>query len=157
MKTSSKEQVLDFLHTENQLLDEQRHEEWLTLFHPDAHYWIPAQAGQSDPLLHISLCHENLELLTMRIARLRHPQAHGLAQPIRTSRMLCNVRISEQDNGAILASGHFLVHEWQGERLRQFAGQVDYSLRMGHELKITQKKISLVNVEAPFEAIQILL
>ncbi len=157
MKTSSREQVLDFLYTENQLLDEQRYEEWLALFHPDARYWIPAQAGQSDPLLHISLCHENLELLRMRIARLRHPQAHGLAQPMRTSRMLCNVRIAEQENGAIRASGHFLVHEWQGERLRQFAGQADYTLRLEQELKITQKKISLVNVEAPFEAIQILL
>lgn len=157
MKFSSKEQVLDFLHSENQLLDEQRYEEWLTLFHPDARYWIPAQAGQNDPLLHISLCHENLELLQMRIARLRHPQAHGLAQTMRTSRMLCNVRISEQENGAIHASGHFLVHEWQGERLRQFAGQVDYSLLLEDGLKITQKKISLVNVEAPFEAIQILL
>ncbi|WP_341669450.1 aromatic-ring-hydroxylating dioxygenase subunit beta [Alcaligenes sp. SDU_A2] len=158
MSTVTRDQVLDFIYQENQLLDEQRYEQWLALFDAQGMYWIPAQADQTDPLQHISLCYESVDMLAMRVARLRHPQAHGLAQDIRTSRLTGNVSFRTRDDAGLHVRGHLIVHEWQGQRLRHFAGQVDYRLDVqGTTWSIHEKKISLVNVEAAFESIQILL
>jgi benzoate/toluate 1,2-dioxygenase beta subunit len=149
--------ITGFLHHEATLLDEQRFEEWLDLFTADGIYWVPASPNQPDPLDHVSLFYEDRSLMRMRILRLRHPQAHALAIPIRTSRIVGNVMVAGEDGDATIARARFQLVEAQGERQRLFAGA--YMHRLVRDaaagFKIRQKRVDLVNCDAQHEAIQI--
>lgn len=148
--------VTAFVYRENQLLDEKRYDEWLALFDPEGMYWVPSAADQEDPIQQISITYEDPVLLEMRIGRLCHPNAHALARPIRTSRMVSNLQVNVADN-LIQADARFVLYEWQGDELRQFAGSVRYLLSCSEPYRIHLKRVDLVNVEQAFESIQIIL
>ena len=59
--------IVRFVKHEARLLDEKRFEEWYELFTDDAHYWVPAVHGQTDPKLQNSLAYEDKLLLRLRI------------------------------------------------------------------------------------------
>src|SRR5207248_2938854 len=59
--------IVRFVKHEARLLDEKRFEEWYELFTDDAHYWVPAVHGQTDPKLQNSLAHE--DRLRIRLKR----------------------------------------------------------------------------------------
>ena len=49
----------DFVAEEAALLDAGRFDDWLSLFAPDGHYWVPLLgAQQADPVSHNSLAYE---------------------------------------------------------------------------------------------------
>jgi benzoate/toluate 1,2-dioxygenase beta subunit len=148
--------ITAFLAHEAALLDEQRFEEWLALFTADGTYWVPAAPDQPDPLDHVSLFYEDRSLMRMRILRLRHPQAHAMAIPIRTSRIVANVVRASEEGDATIARARFQLVEAQGERQRLFAGSYTHRLvRDAGGFRIRQKRVDLVNCDAEHEAIQI--
>ena len=80
------ERFLQFVRHEARLLDEARWDEWLTLFAPDGHYWVPLSPEQTDPLGHNSLAYEDTLLLRLRVERLKegpfsqHPRSRSPAR-----------------------------------------------------------------------------
>ena len=68
----------DFLVHEARLLDEARFDEWLALFTPKAHYWVPSEPNQQSPLDTVSLMYDDRRLLETRVRRLGEP-AHLFA------------------------------------------------------------------------------
>jgi ethylbenzene dioxygenase subunit beta len=145
-----------FLFAEAALLDDGLFEDWLDLFAPDGAYWVPAARGQPDPFDHVSLFYEDRTLMDMRIRRLRHPQAHALASPIRTSHVVGNVVLAGMDGEASVIRSRFVCVEFQDDRQRVFAGAYTHRLVSGADgLRIRQKRVDLVNVEAWHEAMQV--
>ena len=69
--------IVRYVKHEARLIDEKRFDEWFELFTDDAHYWVPAAPGQTDPLLHNSLAYEDKLLLRLRIERLKSPLAYS--------------------------------------------------------------------------------
>jgi benzoate/toluate 1,2-dioxygenase beta subunit len=117
---------------------------------------VPASPEQPDPIDHVSLFYEDRSLMRMRILRLRHPQAHALAIPIRTSRIVANVMPAVADGDALVVRSRFQLVEAQGERQRLFAGAYTHRLlRDAGSFRIRQKRVDLVNCDALHEAIQI--
>jgi benzoate/toluate 1,2-dioxygenase beta subunit len=146
-----------FLTAEAALLDEGRFEAWLELFAPDGTYWVPAQPEQPDPLDHVSLFYEDRALLAMRIERLRHPDAHALAVPIRTSRLVGNAAMAEPVGADLVVRSRFQLLEQQGERQRLFAGAYTHRLaRADGIFRIRQKRVDLVGADSAHEPIQII-
>ncbi len=147
-----------FLYHEADLLDSGRYEEWFDLLTEDATYWVPASPGQPDPFDHVSLFYEDRTLLAMRIARLRHPQAHALAVPIRTSRVVGNVVAGAPSGGEVTVRARFQLVERQGDRQRLFAGATTHRLvpRPGG-FAIRGKRIDLIDCDGLHEALQIIL
>lgn len=155
---SERAAIADFLLHEAALLDDGRYEAWLDLFTPDGTYWVPAAPDQPDPLDHVSLFYEDRTLMRMRILRLRHPQAHALAIPIRTSRIVGGVLPPVRDGDALVVRSRFQLVEVQGERQRLFAGATTHRLvRAGEGYKIRQKRVDLLTCDGEHEAIQIFL
>ncbi|MCW5771866.1 MAG: aromatic-ring-hydroxylating dioxygenase subunit beta [Rhodospirillaceae bacterium] len=148
----------DFLFAEAALLDGGAFGAWLDLFTPDGIYWVPASPNQTDAENEISLFHENVALMRMRIERLGHPRAHGVALPIRTSRIVGNVVAGGIDDGAIVVRSRFQLVEFQDRRQRLFAGAYTHRLvPEGGSFRIRQKRVDLVNVEGWHEAMQVFL
>src|SRR5882757_1340401 len=66
-----------FVYHEARLLDEQRFDEWLTLFAEDGRYWMPLEYGQTDRRLTASLMDEDLFLLRLRVERLKGSRTYS--------------------------------------------------------------------------------
>lgn len=151
-------EVEDFLVEEAALLDRGAWEAWIALFTPDGWYWVPASPQQSDPFDHVSLFFENRPLMQMRAERLQHPRAHGVAAPIRTSRVIGNVQLVGGGEGGadILARSRFHMTEAQDGRQRVFAGTCIHRLAVTDEgLRIRVKRVDLVNADSAHEAMQV--
>jgi 3-phenylpropionate/cinnamic acid dioxygenase small subunit len=149
--------LADFVMRECELLDRQDYQAWLDLFTPDGTYWVPLTEDQPDPLDHVSLFYENVPLLRMRIGRTLHPNAHGMAEPIRTSRMIGNLSFEEQPDGRALVSARFSLAEWRKAKSRQFFGKYTYLLDVAGPIRMVSKRVDIINSQDPLESIQIIL
>lgn len=151
-------EITQFLFHEARLLDEQRFEEWLALFAPDGFYWIPAHAGQDDPLHHISIVYEDESVLRLRIARLRHPRAYATTPFPRTAHMVSNIMVSASagTDGELHARSTFMVAEYRdGDRFLR-AGLAAHRLRRtGDGWRIVLKRVDLIDAASPPGLIQV--
>lgn len=151
-------EVERFLVEEAALLDRGAYEAWIGLFTEDGWYWVPAAPGQADPFDHVSLFFENKALMRMRAERLQHPRAHGVAAPIRASRVVGNVQLFGGGEGSadIIARSRFHMTEAQEGRQRVFAGTYIHRFAVtGEGLRIRVKRVDLVNADAAHEAMQV--
>jgi 3-phenylpropionate/cinnamic acid dioxygenase small subunit len=89
----------DFLVHEARLLDDAHFDEWLGLFTPEAHYWVPSEPGQKSPLDTVSLMYDDRRLLETRVRRLSSPKIYSQEPRSRTSRIVTNVTIDSTATG----------------------------------------------------------
>lgn len=146
------------LYRETELLDQARYQEWLALFADDCRYWVPARKEQTDPANDISLFYEDRDLMEMRVARLRHPNAHSLANPVTTSHVTGDKHMEAIDTatGEIIITTRFQMVEHQRGEQRLFAGTYRYHLRRQNgDFKISLKRVDLINCDAYFEPLQV--
>lgn len=146
------------LYRETEFLDQARYGDWLALFTDDCRYWVPAKKEQTDPVDDISLFYEDRDLMEMRIARIQHPRAHSLDQPITTNHVtgVKVIEVINADTGEIIITTRFQMVEHQRGEQRLFAGAYRYHLRRDSEgFKISLKQVDLINCDAPFEPLQV--
>ena len=176
-----------FLLYEARLLDEGRFAEWLALFTPDCHYWVPSQPGQASPKDTVSLIYDDRRLLETRVRRLGSPHMHAQIPPSRTSRMVTNVTLEEsEDAGLQRVRSKLLVVEFRSNRQRVYAGTCWHGLVDGRRgradegpsgaggerglasevpraagdvrsLKIAWKRVDLVDCDGELDGLSILL
>lgn len=148
--------VEEFLYHEARLLDEREFEAWMALFADDGIYWIPATPGQTDPIGEVSIAYEDRQLLDVRVRRLRHPDNFADQPQARTSRVLGNVTLGQDDDGAVVARSNFTLTEIQNDQQRWFAGSYVHQLVAdGEAFKIREKRVNLLNCDAPMGGIVI--
>lgn len=148
--------VEEFLFHEARLLDGREFEAWMALFTGDGIYWIPATPGQTDPLGEVSIAYEDRQLLDVRVRRLRHPDNFADQPQARTSRVIGNVMVEEGDDGAVVARSNFTLTEIQNDQQRWFAGSYVHQLvPAGESFEIRQKRVNLLNCDAPMGGIVI--
>lgn len=131
---------------------------WLDLFTEDCEYWVPTAPDQTDPKRQVSLFYEDRILMETRIRRLRHPAAHSLVEPIRTSHVISGVTVEEAPAAKddVIARSSFLMLEQHGERQRLFGGLLTHELRREQDgLRIRAKRVDLTNCDATHEVIEI--
>ena len=148
------------LYRECELLNRGRYEDWLNLFTEDCRYWAPLSAVQAEAQTHSSLFHEDRALMRMRIARITHESAHSLKGGIRTSRTVGPAALREIDraSGDWIVERRFQMNERQGDRARMFAGLFTYRLRsLEEEFRIREKRVDLIDCDAPHEPLEVFL
>lgn len=98
--------------------------------------------------------------MRMRIDRLAHASAHSLAQGIRSSRTVgpAALRKIDQSTGDWIVERRFQMNERQGDRVRMFAGLFAYRLRATEEeFRIREKRVDLIDCDAPHEPLEVFL
>ena len=162
MSAMNPDVVVDFVEREAELLDNKRYADCLDLFEPDGAYWIPADIGQTDPLLAPSHVYERRPVLDARVIRLGDPNTYPQIPPSNTSRILGRVRV-ESDAGAITARARFHLVESRtlhiaADPQRVYAGELRFTLivREGR-LLIREKRVDLVNADCGLFGTTILL
>ena len=150
--------VEQFLYKEARLLDEQRLEEWLSLFTDDATYWVPLEQGQKDPYETSSIIHDDRTLLELRVKQIRHPRAHARQPLARTVHQVSNIVQLGEANDELRIGSTLTVIEFRNEKQRVYAALVEHRLRKsGDTFRIAHKRIDLVNSEGELDGIAILL
>jgi benzoate/toluate 1,2-dioxygenase beta subunit len=145
-----------FLVHEARLLDEARFDEWLSLFTPDAWYWVPAQPGQASARDTVSLMYDDRRLLETRVRRLASPRIYSQEPRSRTSRIIANVTLEEAspDGDACTVRSKFQLLEYRREVQRIFGGTCFHRLlRTDNGIQIAWKRVDLVNCDAPHEGL----
>jgi len=146
----------EFLFYEAKLLDERRFEEWRALFAIDGVYWIPARVGQLDPLEEVSIAYEDTQLLDVRVSRLQHEKNYADQPPARTRRVIGNIVLGSPVGENLVVNSNFTLVEFQDEEQRLFAGSYVHTLnKQNDSFKIIQKRVDLLNCDAPMGAIVI--
>jgi len=153
-------EVIRFIRREARLLDEKRFDEWYELFTEDAHYWVPAGHGQTDPLNHNSLAYEDKLLLQLRIERLKSPLAYSQKPASRCLHVLQEPEVEKRDDttGELVTRTPFIYTETRGEDSQRYAATAWHTLRLvnGH-LKIKLKRVDILNCDAALPSIQLFL
>jgi ethylbenzene dioxygenase subunit beta len=143
-----------FLIHEARLLDEGHFDDWLTLFTPEAQYWVPSEPDQADPLETVSLIYDDRRLLETRVRRLSSPRIYSQEPRSRTSRTINNVTIEKNANGATLVRSKFVLIEFRRNEQRLFGGTAFHRLVFdAGGIKIAWKRVELVNCDAPLDGL----
>ena len=146
------------LYREARLLDAARFEEWLDLFAPDGVYWIPSRPGQSDPRGVASIIYEDRSILALRVQRLAEARAHALSPLPRTTHLIGNIELVDEDQGTADVACTLIVVEHRSDRQRIYSGRCRYALRaIDGPLRIASKRVDLVDCDAILAPIVILL
>jgi 3-phenylpropionate/cinnamic acid dioxygenase small subunit len=155
-----------FLLHEARLLDDGKFDDWLTLFTPEAWYWVPSEPDQADPYETVSLIYDDRRLLETRVRRLSSPRMYSQEPRSRTSRVVANVTIEEtghlpglprargrEGSGCVVRS-KFMMIEFRREQQRLFGGTVLHRLvQSGGRIMIAWKRVNLINCDAPLDGI----
>ena len=154
----TRQDLIDFVVNEAHLLDTRRYEEWNALFTDDAFYWVPLVPDQEDGINHTSHMYEDKLLRDLRIERLKSPRAFS-QQPRSRCHHLLQVPVIEQfdaDAGRFVTRTEFHYTESQGDELQFYVGTFFHHLTV-HEgvLRITQKRVNLLNCDAALPAVQL--
>jgi 3-phenylpropionate/cinnamic acid dioxygenase small subunit len=156
----SEAMLVKFVYHEARLLDEKRFDEWYELFTEDARYWMPLTRGQPNGETFTSLFYEDKLLLKLRIERLRHPNAFSQQQPSFSQHVLQEpgVEIVDPEANRYLLRTPFMYFETRLDQQLILGGVTYHHLAVvDGALRMRLKKIELVNCDAAFPSIQLLL
>ena len=154
----TRQALIDFVVNESHLLDTRRYEEWNALFTDDAFYWVPLVPDQEDGLNHTSHLYEDKLLRELRIERLKSPRAFSQQPASRCHHLLQTPTVEAFDT----ASNHHVVRsefhytESQGDELQFYVGTCFHHLSVvGGALRMTLKRVNLLNCDAALPAVQL--
>ena len=165
----SRHEAEDFLFREARLLDEDRLEEWLTLFTDDGIYWVPSDES-IDPDTETSIIYDDSRQREKRIFQLRNKH---LAQdpPSRTIHYITNVEVVEIEHpDEVQVHCNTLISEMRpGDHQdlqkglaepRVLAGRCIYRLRQQENddaWRIAMKQVLLIDRDLPLQNITFIL
>lgn len=154
----ARQDLVDFVVNEAHLLDTRRYEEWNALFTDDAFYWIPLVPDQEDGLNHTSHLYEDKLLRELRIERLKSPRAFS-QQPQSRCHHLLQVPVVEQFDAearSFVVRTGFHYTESQGDELQFYVGTFFHHLTVQDgALRMTLKRVNLLNCDAALPAVQL--
>ena len=153
----TREQVIDFIYDEARVLDEGRYTEWLALWLPDGHYWMPLDYQQTDPLNVTSLMYEDLFMLKLRVERLNGARTFSQKPKSRGHHVLQRPFVDEMngDSFATTTFMHYVETRLDEQQLLALTAKHDLALVDG-SLRIANKRVDIVNCDAAFRNIQLL-
>jgi 3-phenylpropionate/cinnamic acid dioxygenase small subunit len=154
----TRQDLIDFVVHESRLLDAKRFDEWNALFTDDAYYWVPLVPDQADGINHTSHMYEDKLLRDLRIERLKSPRAFSQQPPSRCHHLLQVPAVEEFDANAnrYVVRTEFHYTESQGDELQFYVGTFFHHLTVQDGgLRMTQKRVNLLNCDAALPAVQL--
>ena len=158
MAAITRQELIDFVVLEARLLDAKRYEEWNALFTDEAMYWVPLVPDQEDGVNHTSHLYEDKLLRELRIERLKSPRAFSQQPPSRSHHLLQTPTVEAFDDGAdrYVVRSEFHYTESQGDELQFYVGTCLHHLTLREgELRMTLKRVNLLNPDAALPAVQL--
>jgi len=146
-------EVEQFYYAEAAMLDERRLSDWVALFTPDIHYWMPIRRTLMASDLEneftkpgaMALFDDDRAMLELRVKKLDTGYSWSEDPPSRTRHIITNVRVLEQNGDELTVESNFHLYRtrlesdedsWIGRRR-------DVLRRAGGQLRIAKRHIFL--------------
>lgn len=156
----TRDDLIDFVYEEARMLDDGRFDEWLQLWTPESFYWMPLEPGQQDAKHVTSLLYEDAFMRKLRVERFRGERTYSQKPRTRCHHVLQRPFVDRMDR----EKGEFVTHtpfHYVEARLDE---QILLAATARHELKlidgalrISHKRVDLLNPDAAFGNIQMFL
>jgi 3-phenylpropionate/cinnamic acid dioxygenase small subunit len=148
-----------FIYREARLADENRYDEWLSIWTEDAIYWVPANKDDYDPRRHVSIIYDGWERLQDRVDRLKSGAAWSQEPQSRMRRIVSNVEVEEiKADGTVVVRSNFVLGELRRSlQMVYFAGQVHHLRPVANSFKMSLKKVMLINNDEPLHNLSFLI
>ena len=157
--TVTRESLIDFIYGEVRMLDEGRYTEWLNLWLPDGHYWMPLDYQQKDPINETSLMYEDMFMLKLRVERLNGARTFSQKPKSRCHHVIQRPFVDEMDTDAgrfiTTTFMHYVETRLDEQQLLAVTARHELALVEGR-LRIANKRVDIVNCDAAFRNIQLL-
>lgn len=160
MSFPSRDDLIDFVYEESRMIDEGLFDEWLELWAPNSYYWVPLEYEQESPKYVTSLLYEDSFLRTVRVRRLAGARTFSQKPKSRCSHVLNRPRIVEMDEdaGNFITSTAFHYVETRLDDQFLLAAKARHELTViDGVLKISLKRVDILNCDAAFGNIQLFL
>lgn len=139
-------------------MDENRFDEWLSLWAEDALYWVPSNKDDLDPETHVNIIYDDRPRLLDRVARLKSGAAWSQDPPSRMRRLISNVELEDGNESEVTVYSNFNLTELRRSKQDTFAGRNIHRLRLeGDGLRLVQKKVLLLNNDEPIDNLTFLI
>lgn len=160
MSFPTREDLIDFVYEEARMLDDARFDEWLDLWTHEGIYWMPLDYNQQDPDLVTSLLHEDAFMRKLRVERFKGERTFSQKPKTRCHHVIQRPFVDEADHD----KGRFVTHTAFHYVETRLDEQIMLAANARHELvlhdgklKITLKRVDLLNSDAAFGNIQMFL
>lgn len=155
----TRDDLIDFVHAEARMLDEGRFTEWLDLWAADGVYWMPLEWNQQDAILETSLLHEDQFMLRLRVERLNGARTFSQKPKSRCLHVLnrpdCDLIDNDAGRYRVVTRMTYVETRLDDQFLLAATATHDLVHQDG-ALKITRKRVDLLNCDAAFGNIQLL-
>ena len=152
-------EIQNLLNLEARYLNRADFDNWMSLYTEDGVYWMPLDAGQTDPEVHDSLFYEDRTLMEIRKRNFEHQLSPSMQYPIRSLRIISDVHLQQYDpdsNSCIINSSFQAVHFYKEQTV--YAGSYQHHLQADESgYKISLKRVDLLNADMPLPPIMIYL
>lgn len=140
----------DLLAREAHLLDDRDYDGWLDLFTDECLYWMPVDPEAEDGTMRLNVFYDDRPAMEDRVVRLSSGSAYTEEPISLTSRTFSAVQVSpEEGGGCVVRSNFMLVAHRSGEQ-RVLGGRYLHRLiRPTGELRIAEKRVSLLGSDTP--------
>ena len=155
----TRDDIIDFIYAEARMLDEGRYTEWLNLWLPDAHYWMPLDYKQTDPINETSLLYEDQFMLRLRVERLNGERTFSQKPKSRCHHVIQRpfVDVFDPENRVYQTNTAMHYVESRLDEQQLLALTATHDLRMiDGTLRLAGKKVELLNSDAAFGNILLL-
>ena len=157
--TPTREDVIDLVYAEARMLDEGRFADWLALWLPEGHYWMPLYYKHSDPETVTSLLYEDNFMLRLRVERLEGERTFSQKPNSRCHHVMNRPFVDEFDPGAnryvTTTSMHYVETRLDEQQLLAVTARHELKVIDG-TIRIANKRVDLLNCDAAFGNIQLL-
>ena len=157
--TITRAAIIDFIYDEARMLDEGRFNEWLDLWLPDGHYWMPLDYKQTDPELMTSLLYEDDFMRRLRVERLNGERTFSQKPKSRCHHVIQRPFVDKFDADAgefeTNTSMHYVETRLDEQFLLAIVATHELKLVDG-KIRIANKRVELLNSDAAFGNIQLL-
>ncbi|MBL4744588.1 MAG: aromatic-ring-hydroxylating dioxygenase subunit beta [Cycloclasticus sp.] len=139
------------LYEEAASLDEQRWDDWLSLYTDDCVYWVQAWNGEhelaNNPENEVSLMYmDNKTMLEDRMWRFTSGASPASTPLPRTNHLVGNISLVELSTDKAVLKSHWQVASYRFRELTQIAGRSCYTLRLENgQWKIAHRQTVIVN------------
>lgn len=157
MSALTKDSIIDFIYEEARMLDEGRFSDWLALWLPDGHYWMPLDYKQTDPHLVTSLMYEDMFMLKLRVERLNGARTFSQKPKSRCHHVIQRPFVDQMTDATATTntSMHYVETRLDDQFLLAMTATHDLKLVDG-KIRIANKRVDLLNSDAAFGNIQLL-
>ena len=160
MAFPTRDDLIDFVYEEARMLDDGRFDEWLDLWTPDSFYWMPLDYNQTDDKHVTSLLHEDAFMRKLRIERFKGERTFSQKPKTRCHHVLQRPFVDHRDDdkGEYVTHTSFQYVETRLDDQILLAATARHELKLiDGKLKITHKRVDLLNSDAAFGNIQMFL